>query len=125
MSTNPSSERPDVSTGTASGVDGPPDPVLRLARRVVGEPIERDGAVVVPVAAVAGGGGGGSGSDVDGSQGQGGGWGGSARPVGAYVIEDGQVRYEPAWDVTRLALLVAVVAVVKLLVIRRLWGTRR
>ncbi len=104
---------------------GPPDPVLRLASRVVGEPIERDGAVLVPVAVVSGGSGGGSGTDKDGNVGQGAGWGGHARPVGAYVLEGGRVRYEPVLDVTRLAVVVAVVAVVKLLVIRRWLGTRR
>jgi uncharacterized spore protein YtfJ len=111
--------------GAASAADGPPDPVLRLAARVVGAPIERDGAVVVPVSVISGGSGGGSGTDAEGNLGQGGGWGGHARPVGAYVLEDGAVRFEPVVDVTRLAVVVAVVAVVKLLVIRRWLGTRR
>lgn len=125
MTAHPPPDDPDPAAAPAPGTDGPPDPVLRLAARVVGEPIERDGAVVVPVARVTGGSGGGSGTDRDGNRGQGAGWGGWARPVGAYVIEDGHVRYEPVLDVTRLALVVGVVAVVKLLVIRRLWGTRR
>ena len=115
----------DPATTSPTGTDGPPDPVLRLASRVVGTPIERDGAVVIPVVAVSGGGGGGSGTDPAGTRGQGAGWGGAARPVGAYVVEDGRVRYEPAIDVTRLAVVVAVLAVVKLLLIRRWWGTRR
>ncbi|MFU8840472.1 MAG: spore germination protein GerW family protein [Nitriliruptoraceae bacterium] len=105
--------------------DGPPDPILHLATRVVGAPVERGGATVVPLAVVSGGSGGGSGTDKDGNLGQGAGWGGRARPVGAYVLEDGRVRYEPVVDVTRLAVLVTVVAVVKLLVIRRWLGTRR
>lgn len=105
--------------------DGAPDPVLHLASRVVGAPIERDGAIVVPLAVVSGGSGGGSGTDKDGNRGQGAGWGGQARPIGAYVLEDGRVRYEPVIDVTRLALVAAVVAVVKLLVIRRWLRTRR
>lgn len=99
--------------------DGPPDPVLRLARRVVGAPIARDGAVVVPVAVVYGGSGGGSGTDADGNVGQGGGWGGVARPVGAYVLAEGRVRYEPAIDVTRLALGAQLTGVVALLVLGR------
>jgi uncharacterized spore protein YtfJ len=123
--THPADDDADPGALPPAGAEGPPDPVLRLASRVVGEPIERDGAVVVPVAVVAGGSGGGSGTDGAGNRGQGGGWGGSARPVGAYVIEDGRVRYEPVLDVTRLALVLGVVAIVKLLVIRRLWGTRR
>src|SRR5215472_9932851 len=69
-------------------------------RRVFGEPIERDGLVLVPVAAVAGGGGAGSGEGrpSEGSPagtGEGGGFGGTARPVGVYVIDHGQVRWDP------------------------------
>lgn len=94
--------------------------------RVVGAPIEREGTVIVPVAAVRGGGGGGGGSDpAGGGEGSGGGWGASARPVGAYVIQDGVVRYEPAMDVTRIVLLGQVVAIVALLVVRRLLRRRR
>lgn len=126
MSERPSPDRTPAPEGTAATtIDGPPDPVLRLASRVVGEPIERDGAVLVPVAVVSGGSGGGSGTDKDGNLGQGAGWGGHARPVGAYVLEGGRVRYEPVLDVTRLAVVIAVIAVVKLLVIRRWLGTRR
>jgi uncharacterized spore protein YtfJ len=88
--------------------------------RVVGPPIERDGATVVPVVAVRGGGGGGSGSDPSGGgEGTGGGWGAAARPVGAYVLTGGTVRYEPAVDVTRIVLGGQLVAVVALLVVRR------
>jgi uncharacterized spore protein YtfJ len=104
--------------------DGPPDPVLRLARRVVGAPIERDGAVLVPVAVVSGGSGGGSGTDKDGNLGQGAGWGGTARPVGAYVLADGHVRYEPVIDVTRLAVGAQLVGIVALLVLGR-WLSAR
>lgn len=73
-------------------------------RRVYGEPYERDGIVFIPAAEVLGGGGGGGGSDpANGTSGSGGGYGVRARPVGAYVIEDGRVRWEPATDATRLA----------------------
>lgn len=125
--THPVSRDPRTSEGPdgPDTADGPPDPVLRLASRVVGDPIERDGATLVPLAVVSGGSGGGSGTDKDGNQGQGAGWGGQARPIGAYVLEDGRVRYEPVLDVTRLALILGVVAVVKLLVIRRWIRTRR
>ncbi len=99
--------------------DGPPDPVLRLARRVVGHPIARQGAVLVPVAVVYGGSGGGSGTDRDGNVGQGAGWGGIARPVGAYVLEDGRVRYEPVVDVARLALGAQLTGALALLVLGR------
>jgi len=72
-------------------------------KRVYGEPYERDGVVVIPAATVRGGGGGGGGEDAtQGGSGSGGGFGLGARPVGAYVIEGGQVRWQPAVDVTRI-----------------------
>jgi uncharacterized spore protein YtfJ len=126
VSEHPSPDRTPAPEGTAPATsDDPPDPVLHLASRVVGEPVERDGAVLVPVSVVSGGSGGGSGTDATGNVGQGAGWGGHARPLGAFVLEDGRVRYEPVLDVTRLAVVIAVIAVVKLLVIRRWLGTRR
>ena len=99
--------------------DGPPDPVLRLARRVIGTPIERDGVVLVPVAVVSGGSGGGSGTDSEGNLGQGAGWGGTARPVGAYVLADGRVRYEPVIDVARIVLGAQLAGTVAVLVLGR------
>lgn len=71
-------------------------------QRVFGEPIERDGVTVIPAASVLGGGGGGVGDDGDGQQGMGGGFGLQARPTGAYVLEGGRVRWQPAVDVNRL-----------------------
>jgi uncharacterized spore protein YtfJ len=73
-------------------------------RRVFGEPYERDGVTVIPAAAVTGGGGGGTGQDGDGVGGAGGGFGIRARPVGAYVIRDGVVRWEPSLDLNRIIL---------------------
>jgi uncharacterized spore protein YtfJ len=73
-------------------------------RRVYGEPYERDGTTVIPAAAISGGAGGGGGEDAEGGTGSGAGFGLSSRPVGAYVVKDGEVRWEPAVDVTRLAL---------------------
>lgn len=72
-------------------------------KRVYGAPYERDGVTVIPAAVVAGGGGGGSGEDPGGQVGGGAGFGLGARPVGAYVISDGKVRWEPAVDVNRIA----------------------
>jgi uncharacterized spore protein YtfJ len=101
------------------------DRVGMVMDRVVGPPIERDGATVVPVVAVRGGGGGGTGSDPSGrGEGAGGGWGAMARPVGAYVLTGGTVRYQPAIDVTRIVLGAQAVAVVALLVVRRAIGKR-
>src|SRR5437763_15504362 len=72
-------------------------------KRVFGDPIEREGVTVIPVAHVFGGGGGGGGGDDKGS-GSGGGWGGFARPAGVYVIRGTDVHWEPALDVTSLIL---------------------
>ncbi len=68
-------------------------------RRVFGEPIERDGVTVVPVAVAIGGGGGGTAPD---DQGTGGGFGGVVRGIGVYSISNGQVRFIPAVDTTAL-----------------------
>jgi uncharacterized spore protein YtfJ len=86
-------------------------------KRVYGDPIERDGVLVVPAAAVRGGGGGGG----DDSENGGGGFGLHARPVGAYVIRDGEVEWQPAVDATRIAVsaLAALVLVAFLLRGRR------
>jgi uncharacterized spore protein YtfJ len=70
------------------------------ARRVFGDPIEQDGTVVIPAAAVSGGGGGGG----DDHENGGGGFGLRARPVGAYVIRDGEVTWKPVIDPTRLTI---------------------
>jgi len=63
-------------------------------KRVFGEPIEKDGVVIVPCAWVAGGGGGGSGGE-GATAGSGGGFGFHARPLGVYVISGGTVRFRP------------------------------
>src|SRR4029453_2689066 len=81
-------------------------------RRVYGEPIEQEGLTLVPAAAVRGGGGGGG--DLEGNGG--GGFGVAARPVGAYVIRDGEVIWRPAVDVNRLVIGWQVVSVLGLLV---------
>jgi uncharacterized spore protein YtfJ len=91
-------------------------------KRVYGDPYERDGVTVIPAAAVGGGGGGGSGErPEEGETAGGAGFGLGARPVGAYVIENGSVRWEPAVDVSRIVLqaLIALVLAALLLGIRR------
>jgi uncharacterized spore protein YtfJ len=85
-------------------------------QRVFGEPIERDGTTVIAAAAISGGGGGGGGTDKDGQEGSGGGFGMGAKPVGAYVLRGGQVRWQPAIDVNRLMTVVGIVAVTSLVV---------
>lgn len=83
-------------------------------KRVFGDPYERNGVTVLPVAKVQGGGGGGQGDPAEG-QGSGGGGGLAARPAGVYVLTGEQVRWQPAVDVTRIVVGAQVVAVVALL----------
>ncbi|OFW67393.1 MAG: hypothetical protein A2Z12_05945 [Actinobacteria bacterium RBG_16_68_21] len=94
-------------------------------KRVYGDPIEKDGVTVIPAAAIRGGLGYGSGRQGDEAEGGGGGSGLSARPVGVYRIESGKVTWEPALDLTRIALLGQVVAIVALLVLRSVLRERR
>jgi uncharacterized spore protein YtfJ len=98
-------------------------------RRVFGEPYERGGVLVVPVAKVLGatGSGYGSGEGGDGADGKdagygsgeggGGGFGVRVRPVGVYVLDDQGVHWRPALDLNRIILggqLVGMVVVVAL-----------
>jgi uncharacterized spore protein YtfJ len=84
-------------------------------KRVYAEPYERDGLTVIPAAVIGGGAGGGTGHDSKGQEGEGGGFGMSGRPAGAYVIKDGNVRWYPAVDPTRVVTAVAFVVVAYLL----------
>ena len=91
-------------------------------RRVYGEPYEADGITVIPAASVRGGAGGGGGpADESG----GGGFGLVARPVGAWVIKDGEVSWKPAVDPNRIALGGQIVALVALLTLGRIVAARR
>lgn len=83
-------------------------------KRVYGEPIERDGLLVIPAANVVGGGGGGGDSEGNG----GGGFGVTASPAGAWVVRDGEVEWTPAIDATRIATLGMLVAIVFLWTVR-------
>ena len=122
-------------------------------QRVFGEPIDKDGITIIPVANVMGGGGGGSGegptpttpsnlvaSGEGGSEagsegatfdvaagmasGSGAGFGVRATPAGAYVIRDGEVSWQPAMDLTRIAIMGQIVAIVFLLVLRSVLKSR-
>lgn len=86
-------------------------------KRVFGEPIEHDGTVLVPVARVRGGAGGGT-STAEANEGSGGGGGVDARPVGVFVVKEGVVSWQPAIDVTRVAIAGQVLAAVMFLVLR-------
>jgi uncharacterized spore protein YtfJ len=90
-------------------------------RRVYGDPIERDGTTVIPVAKVRGGGGGGGDAENNG----GGGFGLTARPVGVFVIREGSVRWEPALDLNRIILGGQVVAIVMFLSLRVLFKRKK
>ena len=92
--------------------------------RAFGPAYEKGDVLVIPVAFVAGGGGGGGseaatapqvpdsstviGSDADEHAspitGSGGGFGGVVLPVGAYVVDEGRVRWMPAVNVTLIVL---------------------
>lgn len=94
-------------------------------KRVFGEPYEKDGVTVIPVARIAGGGGGGQGEDTEGkNQGSGGGFGMAAAPAGAYLIKNGDVRWIPAIDVNRVILGGQIVAIVALLTLRGILKAR-
>src|SRR3954463_9457306 len=89
-------------------------------QRVFGEPYEKDGVTVIPVAAVSGGGGGGGGEQEDQGKGSGVGYGIRARPVGVYVIKGDSVTWMPAFDLNRVVIGGQIVAMLLLLVVRPL-----
>jgi uncharacterized spore protein YtfJ len=101
-------------------------------KRVFGDPIEKDGVTVIPVAQVMGGAGGGEGmtppaagaEGVAMASGSGAGFGVRAVPAGMYVIKDGSVRWEPALDVNRAVLLGSFLTFVALLVVRSILRSR-
>lgn len=98
-------------------------------RRVFGESYEVDGATVIPVAAVRGGGGGGGGEGRGPEQqgsgtGAGMGFGVNVRPLGVYVVKEGEVRWQPAVDVMRVILGGQVLALVAILTVRRILSKR-
>jgi uncharacterized spore protein YtfJ len=95
-------------------------------KRVFGEPYEKGGVTVVPVARVHGGAGGGGGESAAGEEkGSGGGFGMSARPVGVFVIRGEELSWRPAVDVNRIILGGQIVAVVALLTIRSMAKARQ
>src|SRR2546425_10238510 len=96
------------------------------AREVFGTPYEKNGITIIPAAKIAGGAGGGG--DQQNPQAGGVGFGVSSRPVGAFVIKDGEVRWQPALDLNRVILMGQVVAIVALLTVRaaiQAWAKRR
>jgi uncharacterized spore protein YtfJ len=90
------------------------------AQVVYGDPIERNGTLVVPAAKIRGGGGGGS----DTQQNGGGGFGLSAKPAGAWIIRGDDVTWQPALDLNRVILGGQIVAIVAFLVLRAIFRRR-
>jgi uncharacterized spore protein YtfJ len=88
-------------------------------REVFADPFEQGGVTLLPAAAVSSIGGGGSGVDAQSSEGGGGGFLQFARPVGAYVLTNGTVRWRPAVDLNRLLVTAAIVTVVVVAARRR------
>lgn len=83
------------------------------ARRVFGEPIQAEGATILPVAVIGGGGGGGARS-----QGGGVGYGMGVRAAGVYVIRKGRAAWRPAVNVNLIVAGGQLVAIVALLALR-------
>jgi uncharacterized spore protein YtfJ len=92
-------------------------------KRVFGDPYERNGTTVIPAAAVRGGAGGGTGESSEGTGG-GTGFGITARPVGAFVIRDGEATWRPAFDLNRVILGVQIAGVVMFLALRSIAKAR-
>lgn len=105
-------------------------------RRAFGDPVTHGDVVLVPVARVSGGAGSGWGSgEVGGGReatrgegtgsGGGGGFGVHVRPLGVYVVEGTQVRWQPALDIGRVILGGQLVGAVALLVLASVLRRRR
>jgi uncharacterized spore protein YtfJ len=94
-------------------------------KRVFGEPYDKNGVTIVPVASVMGGAGGGTGEEGQDRNGEGAGFGVVAKPAGMYVISGDDVRWQPAVDVNRIVLGGQIVGIVFLLVLRAIFKARR
>ena len=94
-------------------------------RRVFGEAYEREGVTVVPVATVYGGGGGGGERSEGARDAEGMGFGMVARPLGVYVIANGDVRWEPSFDLNRAIVGGQLIALAAISLGRRLAKRRR
>ena len=99
-------------------------------RRVYGEPYEQNGVTVIPAAVIRGGSGGGGGEGTEGEaeagdaaagrrgSGGGAGFGLSGRPAGAFVIENGEARWQPAVDATAIVMRALVLGAATFLISR-------
>jgi uncharacterized spore protein YtfJ len=91
---------------------------LATAKAVFGEPVERGGITVIPVAKATWGFGGGSGADAT-QQGSGGGGGGWVVPIGYIEVRDDGARFKPIRDPRRAVVLAGVAAAAATLALRR------
>ncbi len=88
-------------------------------KRVFGEPYEREGVTIIPVAEVRGGGGSGGNRQSAGDRnGANYGFGVQASPAGVYVIKGDRVSWQPALNLNRVILRGQIVAVAALLAAR-------
>src|SRR5437773_9708286 len=92
------------------------------AKQVYGEPVERDGTTIIPVARVQWGFGGGGLGRGAGERGGGGG-GARATPIGYIELHDGTSRFRPILDPTGAATLIA--SAVAGLILGTLFARRR
>ena len=97
---------------------------VMTVKRVFGEPIERNGLTIIPVATVLGGAGGGSGPASTSESVVGGGLGLWASPAGVYVIKGETVTWQPALNLNRVVLGGQIVAIVLFLTIRAIVQAR-
>ena len=104
-------------------------------QRVFGDAYEVGGTTVIPVAKVRGGGGGGAGQGTtagedaavsgSGGSGSGYGFGVEARPLGVFVVRDGEVSWQPTIDVMRIVVGGQLLALAGILVVGHLLRRRR
>ena len=130
-----------MDTTTAQNANRPveaADDALRV-RRVFGDAYESGGTLVIPVAKIVGGSGmgygtgatgrRGEGADTHGADGEGtgggGGFGVRAKPVGVYVVRDGQVSWQPALDLSKVILGGQILGAVTVLALARALRKRR
>ena len=96
---------------------------VMTVRRVFGEPIEKNGVTIIPVANVMGAAGGGPGPSSS-ADNTGGGFGLRLTPAGVYVIKDGEVTWRPALNLNLVILGGQLVAMVVFLTIRAIVQAR-
>src|SRR6266571_1521211 len=115
---------------TLSKIDGVKD--VMNVRRVYGDAYQADGVTIIPVALIRGGGGGGGGEGTGDQNGKSGtgvgagmGFGVNARPVGVYVVKNGEVTWQPAVDVMRIVVGGQLLGLAAILALRSVLRHRR